>query len=279
MQSFIDKVVVVTGAASGMGRAYALEFGRLGAKLALNDFNDEGLQETLALLKAQGQMSQRMTGQAFDVSDRGAMFAFAQQVQAQFGPAHIVINNAGISGQGKHVKDMPFEDVDRVMRINFNGVLHGTQAFLPQLMSNAEAALVNVSSTFGLVGMSGNAEYCASKFAVRGLTEALMVELADSQVQVHLVHPGGVRTGIADGTEKGRKFAEKFLKTPPEDVVKAVVAGIRKKQARIVFGHQAQQTWWLSWVVPLGLRTKLLARVKRQVMARKKDDAEAPKEP
>lgn len=269
MQSFIDKVVVITGAGSGMGRAYALEFGRLGAKLALNDSNALSLDETKALLKAQGQMPQRMMAHAFDVSERGLMFAFAENVQDQFGPAHVVINNAGISGKGKQVKDMPFEDVDRVMRINFNGVLHGTQAFLPQLMANEEAALVNVSSTFGLVGMSGNAEYCAAKFAVRGLTEALMVELSGSQVQVHLVHPGGVRTGIADSTEKGRKFAEKFLKTPPEEVVQAVIAGIRKKKARIVFGHQAKQTWLLSWLVSLGLRTKLLAGVKRKVMADK----------
>lgn len=269
MQSFIDKVVVITGAGSGMGRAYALEFGHLGAKLALNDFNAASLDETMALLKEQGQMPQRMMAQAFDVSEREQMFAFAQQVQAQWGPAHIVINNAGISGQGRHVKDMPFEDVDRVMRINFNGVLHGTQAFLPQLLANEEAALVNISSTLGLVGMSGNAEYCASKFAVRGLTEALMVELAGTQVQVHLVHPGGVRTGIADGTEKGRRLAQKYFKTPPQEVVKAVIAGIRKKKARIVFGHQAQQTWWLSWLLPLGLRTQLLAGIKRKLMAHK----------
>ena len=266
MQSFIDKVVVITGAGSGMGRAYALEFGRLGAKLALNDFNAAALDETLALLKAQGHMPQRMLGQAFDVGERAAMFAFADQVREHMGPAHVVINNAGVSGRGQHVKDMPLENLQRVMRVNFDGVVHGTQAFLPQLLSNPEAALVNISSVFGLVGMTGNAEYCASKFAVRGFTEALMVELAHTQVSVHVVHPGGVRTGIADDSEKGRKFAEKFLKTEPEEVVQAVIKGLRNNQARIVVGHQARETWFLSWAVPLKLRTWLLKRMSRQAV-------------
>ena len=266
MQSFIDKVVVITGAGSGMGRAYALEFGHLGAKLALNDFNAAALEGTLALLKAQGHMPQRMLGQAFDVGERAAMFAFAEQVREQLGAAHVVINNAGISGRGQHVKDMPFEQLQRVMHVNFEGVVHGTQAFLPQLLANQEAALVNISSVFGLVGMTGNAEYAASKFAVRGFTEALMVELAHTQVSVHVVHPGGVRTGIADASEKGRKFAEKFLKTEPDEVVQAVIQGLRKNQARIVVGHQARETWVLSWAVPLKLRTWLLKRMSRQAV-------------
>lgn len=265
MQSFIDKVVVITGAGSGMGRDYALEFSRLGAKVALNDFNAESLEETVRLLMAKGIGAQRVYAQAFDVSDRAQMFDFAHQVQVQLGAAHVVINNAGISGNGKSVLEMPFEQFEAVMHINFNGVLHGTQAFLPQLLSNEEAALVNVSSVLGLIGMPGNAEYCASKFAVRGFTEALMVELMQTHVSVHLVHPGGVRTGIADTTEKGRKFAEKFLKTPSEEIVKVVIDGIRRKKARIVYGHQSRNAWLLSWAVPLGLRTRLLHRTKRSI--------------
>lgn len=267
MQSFVDKVVVITGAGAGMGRAYALEFGKLGAKLALNDFSVEALQGTLDLLKAQGHMSQRVLAQSFDVGQRDHMLQFAQAVHAQWGNADVVINNAGTSGKGAGVKSMPLQDIEQVMHVNFYGMVHGTQAFLPQLLAQPEAVLVNVSSVLGLIGMPGNAEYCASKFAVRGFTEALMVELAGSSVRVHLLHPGGVRTGIADGTEKGRKLAEKWMKTPPEAVAKALVAGIRKKQARIVYGHQSFTLWLLSWALPLPLRTWLLRRATRRITA------------
>lgn len=265
MDSFVDKVVVITGAGSGMGREYALAFAALGAKLALNDYSAEGLQATAQLLQHKGLLESRLYCQAFDVADRFAMQDFAQQVQDRLGPAHVVINNAGISGRGQHLKDMPPDTFEHVMRVNVGGVLNGTQAFLPQLLAQPEAALVNVSSLFGFIGMPGNAEYCASKFAVRGLTESLMAELAHTQVQVHLVHPGGVNTGIADDSPKGRAFAAKFLKTPPEDVVQAVIKGIRKRQPRIIFGHQAWQTWWLSWLLPLDLRTRLLVRKARSV--------------
>lgn len=268
MQSFIDKVVVITGAGSGMGRAYALEFGKLGAKLALNDFSVPALQATLDLLKAQGHMPQRLIAQSFDVGNRDHMLQFAQAVQAKLGNADVVINNAGISGKGVGVKAMPLQDIEQVMHVNFYGVVHGTQAFLPQLMQRPESVLVNVSSVFGLLGMPSNAEYCASKFAVRGFTEALMVELVDTPVCVHLLHPGGVRTGIASSTEKGRKLAEKFMKTQPEAVAKALVAGIRKKQARIVYGHQSFTLWLLSWAVPLATRTQWLRRGTRRITVR-----------
>jgi NAD(P)-dependent dehydrogenase (short-subunit alcohol dehydrogenase family) len=266
MRSFVDKVVVVTGAGSGMGRAYALAFAQLGAKLALNDFNASALMVTVQLLQQRGLGPTRLYAEAFDVSHRPSMVDFAAHVQSQLGPAHVLINNAGISGKAQHVEQVPLEDFQRLMQINVEGVWNGTQAFLPQLRAQEEAVLVNVSSVLGLIGMPGNAAYCASKFAVRGMTEALMVELQGSPIQVHLVHPGGVNTGIADDSPKGRAFAAKFLKTEPEEVVQMVIKGIRCRRARMVYGHQAVFSWWLSWAIPLHWRTRLLQRQAKAVM-------------
>lgn len=256
MKNFSNKVVVITGAGSGMGRAYAQEFAKLGAQLALNDFDAKTLAETVALLK--DNPAQKICSKAFDVSDREAMYGFASEVKSELGNAHVLINNAGIGGDGKPVWHVDDDEFDRTMQINFNGVYNGCRAFLPQLIENDEAALVNISSIFGLVGTPGTSAYCASKFAVRGFTESLMVELQDSSVSVHLVHPGGIRTNIAGDTEVGQEFAAKFLTTPPEAVAKKVIQTIRSGKRRLVYGNQAFQTWLISWCLPLESRNKIL---------------------
>ena len=204
MKNFNNKVVVITGAGSGMGRAYALEFARLGARLALNDFDATGLTETLAMLP--GLPTDSVHSQVFDVGDKTAMHDFAAAVQARLGNAHVVINNAGISGGGLPVWLKDDAAYARTMQVNFFGVVYGTRAFLPQLLANGEGAIINVSSVFGLVGTPDTSDYCASKFAVRGFTESLMVELQQSPISVHLVHPGGVRTNIAKDVEGGEAF-------------------------------------------------------------------------
>ena len=195
MKNFADKIVVITGAGSGMGRAYALEFARLGARLALNDFDAKGLAETLAMLPHAP--AGAVYSEVFDVGDQAAVYAFAAAVQARLGNAHVVINNAGIAGGGRPVWLKDEAAYQRTMQVNFFGVVYGTRAFLPQLLANGEGAIVNVSSVFGLVGTPDASDYCAAKFAVRGFTESLMVELQQSPISVHLVHPGGVRTNIA----------------------------------------------------------------------------------
>lgn len=257
MKNFRNKVIVITGAGSGMGRSYALAFAREGAHLALNDYNQAGLDETCALLKPFADT--RVFARAFDVSDRASVFAFADQVKTTLGNASVVINNAGIEGAFLPTWKTDISDYVRVMNINFYGVLHGTHAFLPQLLGQKEAALVNVSSIFGLVGSPNSSDYCASKFAVRGLTEALMVELSGTHVSVHLVHPGGVATGISQH-EGGREFAKRFLKSSPDMVAKKVIAGIRQRKVRIVCGKDSFKTWMGAILVPQGLLSRMIWR-------------------
>lgn len=247
MKSFKDKVVVITGAGSGMGRAYAQAFAAEGAKLALNDYNAESLTETADLLKQQGHDA--VFCEAFDVSNRDAFDSFAEQVEQTLGKAHVVINNAGVEGAVKPVWATSKQDYERIMGINFYGVVNGTQAFLPQLMANGEGAVVNVSSIFGLVGTPNSADYCASKFAVRGFTESLMAELQESPIEAYLVHPGGVATNIVQRDE-GQDFGARYLTTPPEEVAKHVIACMRRKQVRIVYGQSAFKTWLGSTLVP-----------------------------
>jgi butyryl-CoA dehydrogenase len=256
MKDFKDKIIVITGAGSGMGRSYALEFAKLGAKLALNDYDPKGLAQTVALLKKAG--IKGVFSQAFDVGDKAAMNSFAAQVQSKLGNAHVIINNAGVGGGGMPVWAMEDQSYERTLQINFFGVVYGTRAFLPQLLANGEGAVVNISSVFGLVGTPNASDYCASKFAVRGFTESLMVELQESAITVHLVHPGGINTNIAKDSPNGEEFTRKFLKTDPDDVARQVIQCIRSGKQRLILGHQSMPLWLLSWGVSLERRNRLL---------------------
>ena len=264
MKNFANKIIVITGAGSGMGRAYALEFARLGARLALNDYDPAGLTETVQLLESS--TSPAVFSQAFDVGNREAMNAFAAAVQHELGNAHVIINNAGIGGGGQPVWAMSDNDYERTLQINFFGVVYGTRAFLPQLLANGEGAIVNVSSVFGLVGTPNSSDYCAAKFAVRGFSESLMVELEESPISVHLVHPGGIRTNIAKGTPNGEAFTRKYLKTDPADVAREVIQCIRSGKQRIVLGHQSTQLWLASWALSLERRNRMLYRMLKSML-------------
>lgn len=242
-----EDIVVITGAGSGIGRALAMEYGVLGAKLALNDYNASDLNETISLLKEKG--INDIYYEVFDVSDKDAMKNFAMQVKAKLSNATIVINNAGISGI-----DMPAyltneEDYRRVMDVNFFGVLNGCQAFLPQLVENKHGAIVNISSTFGLVAALNNSDYCASKFAVRGYTETLAAEFHDSPITIHCVHPGGIKTRIGRNA-KTSEFAQKYLKTSPNAIAKHIIKSVKKNKVKIVHGHYSQLLWILSNFIP-----------------------------
>lgn len=257
MNNFNNKVVVITGAASGMGREYALEFARLGALVAITDVNEIALAETHAMLqKITDKYSYR---EALDIASEADVQAFAEKVKTTLGKAHIVINNAGIGGGGAPTWALDLEQYHTTMQVNFFAVVNMTKAFLPQLLSNQEGAVVNVSSVFGLIGTPGTSDYCASKFAVRGFSESLMVELADTPISVHLVHPGGIKTNIAKDSKHGAEFEEKYLKTSPLEAVRTVIKGIQKDKQRMVFGYQSSALRFLTYL-PLKLRNKILRR-------------------
>lgn len=262
MKDFNNKIVVITGAGSGMGRAYAEAFGKLGARLALNDYSAKALAETEEILRQQGVRD--IYSEVFDVSSKEAMYAFADNVEAELGRAHVVINNAGVEGAVKPAWAMDIEAYERMMGINFWGVLYGTKAFLPQLMANHEGAIVNVSSIFGLIGTPNSTDYCAAKFAVRGFTEALMVELQDSPIDAFLVHPGGIATNIVK-TAEGQDFARRYLTTPPEAIAQFVIKSIRKRRLKIVYGRSALRVWLASNFVPLKLLVAILWRELKSV--------------
>ncbi|WP_425391486.1 SDR family NAD(P)-dependent oxidoreductase [Ekhidna sp.] len=259
MKNFNDKIVVITGAGSGIGRALALGFEKQGARLALNDYNDEGLAETLSMLQRNDQ--DRVYSQVFDVSDEHAMFDFAETIKNQWSNAHVIINNAGISGFTEPFYSTPTSAYKKVMDINFYGVVYGTKAFLPQLVANNEGAVVNISSVFGLIGYPGATDYCASKFAVRGLTEALSVEFHQSPISIHAVHPGGIKTNITDSAlndDPDRDFDDAFLTTPPEKLAKRIIRGIQRGEPRIIYGNQSLQIWLASRFLPKRIQNRVL---------------------
>jgi len=195
MKDFKGKVAAITGAASGMGRALALELARRGCHLALSDVNEAGLAETA---QGAGRFGVRVTAARVDVADRAAMHDWADRVAADHGKVNLIFNNAGVA-LATFLDSVTPEDFQWIMGINFWGVVWGTQAFLPHLKRAGEGHVVNVSSLFGLLSVPTNGTYNASKFAVRGFTEALRQELDMERcgVSATCVHPGGIRTNIA----------------------------------------------------------------------------------
>ena len=262
MEDFTDKVVVITGAASGMGRAYAVEFAKEGARLALCDVDEIGLNETAELVKPHGDPD--VFAQLVDVSSGSAMLDFAADSKAALGNASVVINNAGIIGSGNDGVETSVKDLEKVMGVNFYGVVHGTLAFMSQLEAVPEAALVNVSSVFGMIGAPGNADYCATKFAVRGYSEVLMGELDHTHIRVILVHPGGIRTNIVNGRDDADEILDGFLSSPPEDVAKAVIEAIRKDKRRVVEGNLGGRMQFIGSFVPMKRRAKMFNRQHRE---------------
>lgn len=257
MKNFTDKVVVITGAASGMGREYALEFARLGAVVAITDVNAEQLAETHNMVKAITRKNS--LSEVLDIAAEESVTDFAGKVKRELGNAHIIINNAGIGGGGAPVWVQDNGQYHTTMQVNFFAVVYITKAFLPQLLANQEGAVVNISSVFGLLGTPGTSDYCASKFAVRGFTESLMVELADTPISVHLVHPGGIKTNIAKHSKNGAEFEEKYLKTDPLFAVREVIKGIKSGKQRMIFGYQSSLLRFLT-LLPLKLRNRILHR-------------------
>ena len=257
MKTFDKKNVAITGAGSGIGRALAVEFGKLGARLALNDLHKQALEETAGILREIG--VEYILTKAFDVANKKDMQHFAQEVKDAWGHAHVIINNAGIAGASRPAIDVTEEEYRRTMNINFFGVLNGCQAFLPQLIENRRGVLVNISSIFGLLGIPAYSDYCASKFAVRGYTESLMAEFHGSPISIHSVHPGGIKTNIAEG-KADQTEAQKLLVTPPEDLASYIVKSIQKGRARIVYGNGSFKVWLGTRLFSQGMLKGLIGR-------------------
>jgi hypothetical protein len=243
-----DKVVVITGAASGIGRALAVETARRGAVLALSDVDLPGLQGTADLVEQATGRSARLD--RLDVRDREAWSAYAATVVGELRRVNVVVNNAGVALSGD-VADLEHEHLTQVMDVDFWGVVHGTRAFLPHLIASGDGAVVNMSSLFGLLAVPGQSAYNAAKFAVRGFTEALRQEMLVHRhpVTVTCVHPGGVRTAIArnaaaaDGVDQARNaefFDRHLARTTPERAAEVIVEGMLAGRPRVLVGADAK---------------------------------------
>jgi len=256
MKQLQNKVVVLTGAGSGIGRALAQQLHQEGALLALLDKDAQGLVETKRLLNGAATVEVYET----DVSQRSLVERAAEQVLKRFGHVDMLINNAGVSSSGS-VEELAYETLEWTFNINLWGVIYMTKAFLPHLRQRPEANIVNLSSVYGLIGVPGQAAYCASKFAVRGFTEALRQECFGSRIAVTVVFPGGIRTNIVKNSrtdhrmdqatylQKSQQF-EAALKTSPEEAARVIIQGIKKNAPRVLIGKDARQIDFLARFMP-----------------------------
>ncbi|HNA51814.1 MAG TPA: SDR family oxidoreductase [Mycobacterium sp.] len=246
MQGFAGKVAVVTGAGSGIGQALAVELGRSGAKVAISDVDTEGLAVTEERLKAIGAP---VKADRLNVTEREAFAAYADAVKEHFGKVNQIYNNAGIAFSGD-VEVSQFKDIERVMDVDFWGVVNGTKVFLPYLIESGDGHVINISSIFGVFSVPGQAAYNSAKFAVRGFTEALRQEmmLANHPVKVTTVHPGGIQTAIArnatvaeglDQAALAQSF-DKLARTTPERAAQIILDGVSKNRARVLVGADAK---------------------------------------
>ncbi|RZP02557.1 MAG: SDR family oxidoreductase [Gammaproteobacteria bacterium] len=287
MKTFKDKVAVITGAGSGMGRYLAVLLAKDGADVCVCDVNEETLNETVEMLR---QYNVSVSSHLLDVADKDSIEALPQKVIDQHGKVDLVFNNAGVT-TGSHFKDMDEDNWDWVMGINFDGVVNSTRAFIPHMINNTEAAIVNTSSIFGMVAVPGQTVYHATKFAVRGFTESLALEMKETNpnLQIHCVHPGHIGTNIAatarmneedfnrDEGARDSIFTRNAPKTQkemgdlfreggmhPSKAAEIILNGVKKNKSRIFIGLDAKlldmsQRWfprhyhktWKFFMVPL----------------------------
>jgi len=264
MQGFAGKVAVVTGAGSGIGQALAVELACSGAKLAISDVDTEGLAHTEQRLKAIGAP---VKADRLDVAEREAFLLYAEQVNDHFGKVNQIYNNAGVAFYGD-VEISQFKEIERVMNIDFGGVVNGTKAFLPHLIASRDGHVINVSSALGLFSLPGGAAYSSAKFTVRGFTEALHQEmaLAGHPVKVTTVFPGGIKTPFVRNMTAAEALGEidlgnldkRLWSTSPRKAAQVILNGVRKNRARVLIGPDMKLFDLLvringgsyQWVVP-----------------------------
>jgi len=253
-----NEVAVLTGAASGIGRATALALAQRGCHLALADIDAAGLAETAAAAAAHGvTVSQHV----LDVASREAVAALPAAVLAVHGRVSLLINNAGVAVGGTF-EQVSEADFDWLMGINFHGLVRMTRAFLPVLRQQPVARIVNISSVYGLIAPPGQTAYASAKFAVRGFSNALRHELTGSTVGVTVVHPGGVATNIARRArlpadappaevQAKLALAEKMLRLSPDSAAATLVRGIESDSARVLVGGDAKFIAVLERLMPV----------------------------
>ena len=237
------KVFVVTGGGNGMGREVVIGLLARGARVAAVDLNEAGLVETVALAKA---AEGTLTTHALNVTDRQAALALPAEVIQAHGQVDGLLNIAGIIQRFVKLVELDFEDIERVMNVNFWGVVNMTKAFLPDLLARPQAAVLNVSSMGGFLPVPGQAAYGASKAAVKLFTEALYAETRGSNLSVTVVFPGGVGTNITanSGVEikmpEGADAGKAYKTTSPVDAGRMIIEGVEKGSYRVVSGNDAK---------------------------------------
>ncbi len=264
MKSFNHKVAAITGAASGIGRALAIELARQHCDLALSDVNEAGLLETADQARKLGV---KVTTTVVNVADREQMHAWADKVVADHGKVNLIFNNAGVA-LGNTVEEAQYEDYEWIMGINLWGVIYGTKAFLPYIKQTGDGHIINVSSIFGLFAQPTQSGYNMTKFAVRGFTESLRQELDIQQcgVSATCVHPGGIKTNIArsarmtssvssltGGKSSPEKMAaqfEKLFSTTPEKAAQVILNAVQQDARRVLIGSDAKATDLMQRILP-----------------------------
>lgn len=274
MKDFKNRVIVISGTGSGMGKEMAISFSKLRARLAINDIDETALAQTAELCKANGAEVLTMT---FDVSKMELWETFRNQVLQTYGHVDVVINNAGIALGNYTVRELKMYDFEKLMGINFWGMIYGTKVFLEDLIKRPESSIVNFSSVFGLGGVSRNSAYCASKFGIRGFTEAMRMEAMAHypHVSLHSVHPGGIKTNISrkaqwnpaysesERMEQVASFEENFITTAAE-AAEVVIKGIKKKQFKILIGSDARQFDKLIRIFSSGYTKMFINRLRKE---------------
>lgn len=263
MKNFNNKVAAITGAGSGIGQQLALLLAKQGCHLSLSDINEQGLANTVELLKP---YQVRVTTKRLNVADRDAVKAWAEETVQNHGSVNMIFNNAGVA-LASTVEGASYDELEWIVNINFWGVVYGTKEFLPYIKKTGSGHIINISSLFGLTAQPSQSAYNATKFAVRGFTESLRQELDIEQcgVSALCVHPGGIRTNIAKAArsneslkdigmnaEKSIASFDKLLRTPPEVAAQQILDAVLKDKRRLLIGSDAKAIDFMQRVLPTG---------------------------
>ncbi len=251
-----NSVIAITGAGSGIGRSLAIECAKHGAHLAISDINFEAVKETEHQVRTKFPDS-KIDSQQVNVAERAEVENWANKVVNHYGSINVIINNAGVA-LSSSIESIEYKDFEWLMNINFWGVVYGSKAFLSHITKSKWGHIVNISSLFGLISTPNTSSYNAAKFAVRGFTESLRIELLMShpKIGVSCVHPGGIKTNIVNSAREGdamlgaasrmtseqrkNEFNQKRAKTTPERAAEIIVSGIIDKKPRILVGNDAR---------------------------------------